>query len=242
MMKTIHFLLIITTLITFSCAHKPKKAGEQDHFQNFAQMQEAKILGIDYSITLKNQHSKILVTAFHGGFTESGTTELGEAITQNPENKAEDKIDFYAFNSLKPGDMHEPSFTSSTLHITSTRFDDPALLNMLPAKNFCLGLHGFGGQEADFCVGGGNEKERTRLVNLLKDKLPNLKTCELCCPPYNGTSLKNPINRCQQKGVQVEMSPKVRKLILNDSDFLNQLSNHFKIYLKSTIAIEKRSK
>lgn len=236
MMKTIHFLLILTTLITFSCAHKTKKAGEQDHFQNFAQIKETKVLGIDYSVTLRDQKSKILVTAFHGGFTESGTTELGEAITQNPE----DEIDFYAFNSLKPGNMHEPSFTSSTLHITSTRFDDPALLDMLPAKDFCLGLHGFGGQEADFCVGGGNEKERARLVGLLKDKFPSLKTCELCCPPYNGTSLKNPINRCQQKGVQVEMSPKVRKLILKDSDFLDQLSNHFKIYLKSSIAIEKR--
>lgn len=220
--KTILFLSLV--FISLSCTHPQSKVGSQDHYQNFASMQKENTEGVDYSITLKNTNSNILVMAFHGGFTESGTTELGAAITKND-------FDFYAFSALKPGKMHAPSFTSSTLHITSTRFDDPKLIEMLPEKDFCLGLHGFGGDEADFCIGGANEKARASLVSLLTKKFPDLKSCELCCSPFNGVSLKNPINRCKNKGVQVEMSPKVRKKILADQTFLDKLAATFITWL-----------
>lgn len=222
-MKNILLLLLIFTLT--NCSNFDKRVGSQDHYQNFKEMQKENKEGLDYSVDLKNNNSNILVMAFHGGFTESGTTELGRAITKD------NRIDFYAFNALKPGNMHRPSFTSSTLHITSTRFDDPRLIEMLPEKDFCVALHGFGGQEADFCIGGGNKEERVHLVNLLNSRFKDLKSCDLCCPPFNGTSPKNPINRCKEKGVQVEMSPKVRKKILADKKFLNQLSDTFVDFL-----------
>jgi phage replication-related protein YjqB (UPF0714/DUF867 family) len=215
--KIIFLFFVISFL---SCSHQEQKAGSQDHYQNFTQMQKNNIEGVDYSIDLKNNHSKILVMSFHGGFIESGTTELGLAITKND-------FDFYAFSALKPGEMHAPSFTSSTLHITSTHFNDPKLLKMLPEKDFCLGLHGFGGEEADFCIGGAAQKKRVNLLGLLQSQFPELKSCELCCPPYNGVSLKNPINQCKHEGVQVEMSPKVRKKILADRVFLKRLSDAF---------------
>jgi phage replication-related protein YjqB (UPF0714/DUF867 family) len=215
-------LLILLSLNIF--AHDFPAPGSQDHYQSFSEMAEKNTEGVDYLVSHKGNLSPILVTAFHGGHIEPGTSELGRAIT----NK---QFDFYSFDALKPGQMNERSLTSSTLHITSTRFDEPKLMSLIPKKDFCLGLHGFGGYEGDFCVGGGNEQERKKLVEALNKNFPELISCELCCPPLNGTSAKNPINRCQKKGVQVEMSPAVRSKILNNSNFKNELADVFKEYL-----------
>lgn len=223
-MKTLSFLILLFLVFIPYFSYADYRPGDQDHYQDFSSMTQSNVEGEDYLVRIKNNNSNILVTAFHGGYIESGTSELAIAISENT-------FDLYSFEALKPGDMHKDSFTSSTLHITSTRFDDPKLLSMLPEKDFCLGLHGFGGQEADFCVGGGNELERKNLVKLLSEHFPQLKSCELCCPPFNGVSKKNPINLCKNQGVQVEMSPDVRKEILSNPVFLKNISTSFKAFL-----------
>lgn len=218
-------MILLAIIFSFNLfAHDFPAPGSQDHYQSFAEMTEKNIEGIDYLLSYKDNNSPILVTAFHGGYIEPGTSELGRAITG-------EQFDFYSFDALKPGKMDERSLTSSTLHITSTRFDEPKLMSLIPQKNFCLGLHGFGGYEGDFCVGGANEKERKKLVEALKQNFPELVSCELCCPPLNGTSTKNPINKCQNKGVQIEMSPAVRSKILSNPRFKNELADVFKEYL-----------
>lgn len=221
--KGLMFLLAI--VISFNLfAHDFPAPGTQDHYQSFTEMAVKNTEGIDYLILLKGDPSPILVTAFHGGYIEPGTSELGRAITN-------EQFDFYSFDALKPGQMDERSLTSSTLHITSTRFDEPKLMSLIQKKDFCLGLHGFGGYEGDFCVGGGNEQERKKLVETLNKNFPDLISCELCCPPLNGTSARNPINRCHKKGVQVEISPTVRSKILKNSAFKDELARVFKEYL-----------
>lgn len=219
---TLFSISLFVSLLIFSCSHY--KAGDQDHFQSFTEMAKKNKEGLDYEIKYKERLSKILVSAFHGGFVEPGSTELADEITK-------DKYDYYTFKALKPGEVHEPSLTSSTLHITSTRFDEPKMMSMIKDKDFCLSLHGFGGKEADFCVGGANAEKRKELVAHLAKAFPHLKSCELCCPPFNGTSSKNPINKCQNQGVQVEMSPSVRKRILADQIFKKELAQSFESFL-----------
>ena len=221
-MKYIGFLLLLPS---FLFAQTQTHAGSQDHYKSFTELAQKNIEGVDYRITTKDNNSKILIAAFHGGFIEPGTTELVSAI-------AGDQFNFYTFEALKPGEVDEPSLTSSTLHLTSTNFDEPKLSQMVNEQDFCLGIHGFGGEEADFCVGGANKEQRKALVAKLSSAFPTLVSCELCCPPYNGTSKKNPINKCKQQGVQVEMSPNVRRKILADQEFTKAVSNVFRDLLK----------
>lgn len=225
-MKKYFLKLSILSILLYGCASS--RPGDQDHYQNFSQLKLKNSEGVDYEIITRDNHSRILITAFHGGFIEPGSTELSEAI-------AKDRFDFYTFKALKPGLVHKPSYTSSSLHLTSSRFDEPTLMDLISKKDFCLSLHGFGGQEADLCVGGANEKERKNLVKILSTNYPDLKTCELCCPPFNGVSLKNPINRCKEQGVQVEMSPSVRKRILADERFKEELALGFSEFLAQVL-------
>ena len=219
-MKYIGLLLLLPGFL-FAQIH----AGSQDHYKSFTELAQKNVEGTDYRITVRNNNSKLLIAAFHGGYIEPGTTELGAAI-------AGDQFNFYTFEALKPGEMDEPSLTSSSLHLTSTNFDEPKLHQMVSDQDFCMGIHGFGGEEADFCVGGGNKEQRTALVSSLSRAFPDLVSCELCCPPYNGTSKKNPINQCKQQGVQVEMSPAVRRKILADKQFTNTVADVFRALLK----------
>lgn len=212
--------------LVFAITAFAQRPGDQDQYRSFAELAAKNTAGVDYSIEVKDTESKILVMAFHGGSIEPGTSELGSAI-------AEGTFDFYTFKALKAGKLDEPSQTSSTLHLTSTRFDEPQLLKMTAVSDFCIGLHGFKGKEADFCVGGANAEQRKVLVQKLSKAFPEFKACELCCDPLNGVSAKNPINRCRHQGVQIEMSPKVRKKFLSEKDFLDSFAGEFKKYLKS---------
>lgn len=216
-------LILLASLSAF--AQKNPRAGSQDHYANFSELAAKNTAGVDYEIITKKNNSNILVMSFHGGFIEPGTTELGDAVTS-------DKYDFYTFKALKNDETDGPSATSSLLHLTSAHFDEPKLMSLVSVADFCLGLHGFGGNEADFCVGGGNSDQRKFLVQKFTKAFPDLKTCELCCDPFNGVSAKNPINKCKLQGVQVEMSPKVRKKLLADKEFMGTLSKEFQDYLR----------
>lgn len=198
--------------------------GSQDHYRSFSELAAANVEGKDYSIVTRDNPSRILVMSFHGGLIEPGTTELTALISG-------DLFDFYTFMGNKNDELHEESLTAADLHLTSARFDEPRLMSMTEESDFCVGLHGFGGREADFCVGGANESERKRLVESLSARFPELRSCELCCPPYNGVSAKNPVNKCSRGGIQVEMSPKVRRAILQDQAFRKDLADSFRSFL-----------
>lgn len=188
------------------------KPGAHDHCQNFAELAAKNVAGKDYKIEVQDRNSKILVMAFHGGFIEPGTTELAKAIVG-------EELSYYGFEGLVDRETDEASYTSSLLHLTSSKFDEPLLMKLALAKEFCLAIHGFGGVEADFCIGGTNVDQRRQITENLSKAFPDLKSCELCCNPFNGTSLKNPVNRCLKRGVQIEISPRARKQILRDAKF-----------------------
>lgn len=214
---------LLIFLLSFS-VHASPVPGEQDHYRNFTELSAHNIEGKDFLIVENENPSDILIMAFHGGMIEPGTSELASVIAGND-------FDFYGFIGFKNSELHEPSFTAADLHLTSARFDEPRLLKKTESASLCIGIHGFGGEEADFCVGGSNKTERKRLVQELTEKFPDLKSCELCCPPFNGTSLKNPVNKCREGGIQVEMSPRIRRLILSDEKVKLQTADAFRSFL-----------
>lgn len=223
-MRLLSVLLLSFIQLTSVYAHS-QAVGDQDHYRSFAELARENIEGKDYEILIQKTQSRVLVMAFHGGLIEPGTTELGEELSRG-------EFNFYSFIGKKNHDVHEPSFTSADLHVTSARFDEPQLLNLTSESQSCVALHGFGGDEADFCIGGANAEMRKAFALKLGSTLPEYRSCELCCPPYNGVSLKNPANRCQTTGVQIEMSPSVRRRILADEAFKKAVAKAMKEVLR----------
>ncbi len=217
-MKLLLLLLLLFCSTTFA---RVLKAVDKDHYQNFSELSAKNVAGKDYKIEVLDRDSGILVMAFHGGFIEPGTTELAQAI-------AGEDLSYYGFEGLMDHETDESSYTSSLLHLTSTKFDEPILMKLAPAKEFCLAIHGFGGVEADFCVGGANVDQRRQITETLSKSSPDFKSCELCCNPFNGTSLKNPVNRCLKRGVQIEISPRARKKIISDVKFRKHVAGIFR--------------
>lgn len=210
--------LLILLFVSHSLFAQVVKPGAQDHYQSFAQLAAKNVEGKDYQIEVKDRDSGVLVMAFHGGYIEPGTSELAEAI-------ASEDFSYYGFKGLLNKEMDDASYTSSLLHLTSAKFDEPQLMKLSLAKEFCLAIHGFGGTEADFCVGGANADQRRQITEALSKAFPEFKSCELCCNPFNGTSLKNPVNRCLKRGVQIEISPRARRLLLSDGKFRKDIAN-----------------
>lgn len=213
-MKSVTLLFLVCLS---ACASEHPGAGSRDHYANFADLAAQNRAGVDYQIELAERPGAGVVMAFHGGLIEPGTTELARSV-------ARDDLSFYTFMGLKNGEANGVFFTASDLHLTSAHFDEPSLLALARAKDFGLALHGYGGEDADFCVGGANAEKRRELVASLRVAFPALRACELCCDPYNGVSKKNPVNLCARQGVQVEMSPTVRRQVLSNQAFMLDLA------------------
>lgn len=194
----------ILLLILFICS--PALAQK---ISSFKELSKIKKEGKDFEIKTRVGSVDSLVMAIHGGTIESGTTELADAI-------ADDKFSFYSFTGLAD-DYHG-------LHLTSTDFDEPRLSALTQNAKNCLSLHGLKGDKADFCVGGANAQMRQAYVRALALTFPKWRSCELCCPPNSGTSMKNVVNRCKLPGVQIEMGQSLRHELQTNPSFLKALS------------------
>jgi phage replication-related protein YjqB (UPF0714/DUF867 family) len=98
-----------------------------DRYRNFAAL-AADPQNTEYCILARHRRSPIAVIAPHGGGIEPGTSELAVAI-------AGQEFSLYCFEGLM-ADGNE------TLHITSSRFDEPACLAILAPSDVVLTLHG----------------------------------------------------------------------------------------------------
>lgn len=199
---------------------------EGDRYKNFADLDAHEKRGKDYKIEqIEREKSDVLSLAIHGGEIEPGTAEIARAFAKR-------KYSLYVFNGISKSDPENPSMTDSRLHLTSHHFDEPDLLLLAPKHKTCVSFHGYPGDEADICLGGKNEVLRLKMLQTLELAFPGLKTCSLCCSPYNGLHKKNPVNLCSNTGVQLEMSPKVRKMILKSWKFRRNFQKVLRISLK----------
>jgi len=177
-------------------------AQMHDHFQNYAELSRGLKEGSDYRIESKSRPSPIAIFAIHGGVIEPGTIELARAI-------AGDDFSLYIFEGL-----HRTQ--AEALHLTATHFDEPQALALAEKSELCLSTHGFASSEKKLqvCLGGGNEK---RIAQFITTGFEDVEWTR--CPRLPGKSPKNIVNRCQQPGIQMEMSPELRRKILRDPEF-----------------------
>ena len=89
-----------------------------DVYASFNELAAQEIEGEHYQIHVIDRGSPILILAPHGGYIEPGTLQIGKAL-------AADCYSFYGFESL------EKRRRAESLHITSSRFDEPRALDLL---------------------------------------------------------------------------------------------------------------
>lgn len=169
-----------------------------DKYSNFDDLDRHETAGVDFRILARRARAAFAVIAPHGGGIEPGTSEIAEAV-------AGLDFSFYGFEGLK-------SSGNGDLHITSTRFDEPVCLTVVPRSGVVIALHGEHGEEngAVVFMGGLDEELGGRLGAALGAR--GFEVRRHSDPRLQGRDPENICNRgTSGKGVQLELSRAVRK-------------------------------
>ncbi|MFO1103824.1 MAG: poly-gamma-glutamate hydrolase family protein [Methylocystis sp.] len=176
-----------------------------DRYDSFATLAANEIEGVDYRIRLDERASPIAIVAPHGGLIERGTSEIATAI-------AADRFSLYCFEGLT-------KVSGKSLHITSTRFDEPRALALVSASAIAIGVHGRKdrGDDASIWVGGLHESLRDAICEALASAGFKAK------PVGEGHRLagRDPANICNRgrcgAGVQLELPRTFRVGLANEA-------------------------
>lgn len=174
-----------------------------DKYRNFHALSLSETAGVDFRIHLARAEEAFALVAPHGGGIEPGTSEIAEAI-------AGERYSFYSFEGLKRSG-------NSDLHITSTRFDEPACVSLIAQSDIVVTIHGEAGGATDEAVfvGGGDEARGELIAKALKD-------AGFAAGPQPDKDLRGlePCNLCNRgrtaAGVQLELSRALRASMFQD--------------------------
>jgi len=200
---TRHDILRILAGAAFATA-----AQAADKYPSFQALAAAEKEGIDFRITMADRKSPIAVLAIHGGSIEPGSDPLARAI-------AKDDWSLYVFESLKPG-------RDDSLHITSTRFDEPQAVALVGRSATCVSVHGSKGEQDGICLGGSNEKLRRAVHGSLERSALGI-ALEEPCVRLPGVHQKNIGNRCERGGLQLEVTASLRDRLIADPALASKL-------------------
>ncbi|SRR5579885_1483890 len=143
-----------------------------------------------YRIRRLDRGSRITVIAPHGGFIDPGSSAVARAVAGREHNL----FDFQGLREDLAADMH----------VTATRFRDPALTPLLAACEAAVSVHWMGNQGAAMIWLGGRNWRLKVLV--LKELTAAGFTVNANGPRYRGESPLNVVNLPRQQGVQLEIS------------------------------------
>jgi phage replication-related protein YjqB (UPF0714/DUF867 family)/membrane-associated phospholipid phosphatase len=176
--------------------------ADGDKYPCFAELAKHEREGTDYVVKALDRKSKVLVLAIHGANIEPGSDDVADAIAETDWSK-------YTFRALKTENAWD-------LHITSTHFDDPRALALAAKSRVCVSVHGYReNAKESVCLGGGNAWAMRRVQSALRHSFPTIEL-NVECKSLGGTDPKNIVNRCREKGVQLELSRKLRDRLLAD--------------------------
>ncbi len=186
---------------------------------SFKELAHQKVEDQDYRIRIELRDPRVLIMAPHGGKIEPTTAEIAAAI-------AGDDYSFYCFEGLKTD--------SRPLHIESHLFDEPRALQVVQKADVVITIHGQIDQKEEFVmVGGLNDSLRSEITRELEGagfqtRVPTERLM--------GTDSQNICNRGKlRRGVQLEVSRKVRDLLRTDENelqkFAGAVRNAIQIYL-----------
>lgn len=163
-------------------------------YRSFAELARHERAGRDWERTVVPRGSAVAIVVPHGGNIEAGTSEIGAML-------AGDDFSFYAFERLRPRG-------SPSLHITSTRFDDPACLELVSGARVVVTVHGCRDAEPIVYLGGRHLELRHRMAEALLTAGFNARPGD---PRHPGEDPANICNRGRDgRGVQLEISRGLR--------------------------------
>jgi len=173
-----------------------------DQYQNFAALAAREIEEVHYRIHVAQRPSPFAILAPHGGWIEPGSSHVATAIAGADHS-------LYRFDSLARRTRE------TTMHITSTRFDEPRALALIAASEVVLTIHGRknGDDNAAIWVGGLHEDLRDAICAALTESGFAAKAVG-DGHPLSGRDPANICNRGRRgAGVQIEL-PKALRLEL----------------------------
>lgn len=174
-----------------------------DKYPSLAELKSRLKEGVDYRVRVFNRKSPITIISPHGGYIEPGSSFLAEKI-------ADEKYNLFDFQGLRLQ-------AATDLHITSTRFRDEQLSQLLESSDIAVSVHSMGPkEEAVVWLGGRN----LRLKGLVLD---NLRMREFAVNPdsprYRGESRANISNLTRLEGVQLELSDELVEQLFQGNGF-----------------------
>ncbi len=169
------------------------------YYNNYSQLRKCEKEGADYQIRFQERGSGILIMAPHGGCIEPGTTEIAHEAAGKEHS-------IYCFEGIKDRD-------NTSLHITSTHFDEPIGLKLAGKARSILALHGCRDDEPIIYLGGKDEI----LQEEIRKSLEEIKIRVGKNPRFPGRHPNNICNRSLRgEGVQMEISLALRRLMFVD--------------------------
>jgi phage replication-related protein YjqB (UPF0714/DUF867 family) len=178
-------------------------------YMSFKELVHREVEGQDYRIRIELRDPRVLIMAPHGGKIEPTTAEIAAAI-------AGDDYSFYCFEGLKTD--------SRPLHIESHLFDEPRALQVVQKADVVIAIHGQIDQKEEFVmVGGLNDSLRSEITRELEGA--GFQT-RVPTEGLMGTDSQNICNRGKlRRGVQLEVSRKVRDLLRTDENELQKFAS-----------------
>ena len=165
-----------------------------DRYGSVSELMRHHVEGVDYSIETVQRGSPMAVIAPHAGRIEPMTGEIAQAV-------AREEHSFYAFRGLMPDAF-------ATLHVTSTRFDEPRCLELLASSEIVVAVHGLAAGDAAL-LGGRDRAMRDSMVAELTRAGFDARAVD--SGPFSATDPANICNRGALKaGVQIELPRAVR--------------------------------
>ncbi|MFB3909518.1 MAG: poly-gamma-glutamate hydrolase family protein [Candidatus Eisenbacteria bacterium] len=151
--------------------------------------------GLDFSRVVLARPGTTAVVAPHGGGIEAGTSEISRAL-------AGARRTLYLFEGIRPR-------ANQDLHVPSTSFDDPLLLDLLAKSRIVVTVHGCAGAEPAVYLGGLDDRGKRTIEEELRAGGFH------AAPDRSGRDGSDPANICNRgssgRGVQLEITRGLRR-------------------------------
>lgn len=175
----------------------------KDKYQSMTQLESETVEGVDWKKDTRDNGTKVLIVAPHGGNIEQGTTEATKALAKKG------NYDYFSFEAIRPKNNTE-------LHVTSTHYDDPTLNQMIQNRTATISIHGAAGTDQIIYLGGPPSTLRDEMETQLKS---SGFTVMAPLDYIGGVKKNNFINREENNtGVQLELTTALRKAFFNNGD------------------------
>jgi phage replication-related protein YjqB (UPF0714/DUF867 family) len=168
-------------------------AYSKDFYPSLTALKRDLVKHRHYRTRVLERGAEVTVIAPHGGYIEPGSSYIARAVSA-------DDCNLYDFQGLRRRRPVE-------LHVTSTRFRDKPLNDLLAHTRLAVSIHSMGPDgPGEIWVGGLNLPLKQRILDELTGQGFKVNGES---PRYRGVHPANIVNLASEKGVQIEISADV---------------------------------